>query len=197
MHKFLISRNPVTHAQFKSLVEGMALPALSSCFEEDNFPIVNLSSKEAMEWCKKYTKYLHGKRILHDDELVSLPTSDQWEIACRAGSGHTYHFGKVLLPEYSNFNPDFYSDESRSEQHEYQPTESGHFGVSNNWGISDMHGNVFEWCLHPKSETTSVARGGSFRTGSAYCRSAYQKIFERLDHTMDDIGFRICIRISN
>ena len=197
VHKFLISRNPVTHAQFKCLVEGMVLPALPSCFEDDNFPIVNLSSKEAMEWCKMLTKYLQGERILLDGELVSLPTSDQWEIACRAGSSHTYHFGRDLLPEYSNFNPDAYSDESRSERHKYQPTEPGHFGVSNNWGISDMHGNVFEWCLHPKSETTFIARGGSFRTGSAYCRSAYQKILERLDYTMDDIGFRICIRISN
>jgi formylglycine-generating enzyme required for sulfatase activity len=195
MHKFLISRNPVTHAQFKSLVEGMVFPALQSPFDDDNFPIVNLSSKEAIEWCKIFTKFLHSKFILYENESVSLPTSDQWEIACRAGSSHAYHFGRDLLPEYSNFNPDSYSNENRSEKHKYQPIESGHFGVSNNWGISDMHGNVFEWCLNPKSDTTAIARGGSFRTGSAYCRSAYQKKIERIDYTENDIGFRICVRI--
>jgi formylglycine-generating enzyme required for sulfatase activity len=195
MHKFLISRNPVTHAQFKSLVEGMVFPALQSPFDDDNFPIVNLSSKEAIEWCKIFTKFLHSKFTLYENESVSLPTRDQWEIACRAGSSHAYHFGRDLLPEYSNFNPDSYSNENRSEKHKYQPIESGHFGVSNNWGISDMHGNVFEWCLNPKSDTTAIARGGSFRTASAYCRSAYQKKIERIDYTENDIGFRVCVRI--
>jgi formylglycine-generating enzyme required for sulfatase activity len=106
-----------------------------------------------------------------------------------------YHFGRDLLPEYSNFNPDNHSNMNRLENHKLQPSESNYFGVSNKWGISDMHGNIFEWCLHPKSEITAIARGGSFRTASAYCRSAYQYIVERIDYTMDDIGFRICVEI--
>ncbi len=93
-----------------------------------------------------------------------LPTEAQWEYACRAGTTTALNSGKNLtaLKECPNM----------AEVGSYLP---------NAWGLYDMHGNVWEWCLdwyggYPSSAVTDPlgAASGSYRVLRGGCRSAFR-----------------------
>jgi formylglycine-generating enzyme required for sulfatase activity len=109
-----------------------------------------------------------------------LPTEAEWEYACRAGSETEYCFGDSAdrLGEYA-----WYSSNSGKRTHPVAQKQP------NAWGLSDMHGNVWEWCQDwygesyyrssptedpqgPASGKYRVLRGGSWDNASADCRSA-------------------------
>ena len=82
---------------------------------------------------------------------IDLPTEAQWEYACRAGTATALNSGKALQSAsgkdpnfaevgWSKYNADY---DSRAAERTF---EVGLL-APNNWGIYDMHGNVFEWCL--------------------------------------------------
>ena len=128
-----------------------------------------------------------------------LPTEAQWEYACRATTVTAFNNGKNLDDEDLNLAEIAY----------YNAPSSGRINVGsrkpNLWGLYDMHGNVWEWCLDwytdnlgtdpvvdPVGQTEGyekTLRGGSFNDGASACRSAYRAHTET-DHNMDRLGFR-------
>lgn len=104
-----------------------------------------------------------------------LPTEAEWEYACRAGTSTAYCFGDSprRLGEYAD-----YADNN------YQGTNEVGKRLPNAFGLFDMHGNVWEWCLdryhnYPGDETPLAdkaswrcIRGGNWYVGAAECRSA-------------------------
>jgi formylglycine-generating enzyme required for sulfatase activity len=76
-------------------------------------------------------------------EAFAIPSEAQWEYACRAGTDTPYHFGTVLERKNANF---FIQEEMGAPGIGNGTTRVGSF-PPNAWGLHDMHGNVYEWCL--------------------------------------------------
>ena len=121
-----------------------------------------------------------------------LPTEAQWEYACRAGTTTALHSGKDLTdpdecPNMAEVGRYCYNwGDGRGGYSEH--TKVGCY-LPNAWGLYDMHGNVWEWCLdwrgdYPASAVTDpagagsgsyrVLRGGSLNDNAQGCRSAYR-----------------------
>ena len=112
-----------------------------------------------------------------------LPTDEEWEVACRAGTSAIRPFGEetTFLHEYV-----------RGEQ-----PAGGRLNVGslkpNSFGLFDMLGNVAEW-IHSDPSSISTerglrrARGGSAWTPSTGLRSAARYVFE---NTSPKVGFRV------
>ena len=134
-----------------------------------------------------------------------LPTEAQWEYACRAGTTSAYNNGSNskddlnLLGRYRHDQSDAkggYSD-THTAVGSYRP---------NAWGLYDMHGNVWEWCLDwtgplssgisdpvgASSGTRRVIRGGSFFSGANECASSSRNIATPPIGS-DGRGFRLCL----
>lgn len=128
-----------------------------------------------------------------------LPTEAQWEYACRATTTTAFNNGKNLDDDDLNlFDIAYYKGNASA------PQKVGSLNP-NAWGLYDMHGNVWEWCLDwytdnlgtdpvvdPVGQTEGyekTLRGGSFNDGASACRSAYRAHTET-DHNMDRLGFR-------
>ncbi|PIE91438.1 MAG: hypothetical protein CR997_00875 [Acidobacteria bacterium] len=155
-------------------------------------PVENVSWNDA----KKFIEKLNRKGI----GTYRLPTEAEWEYACRAGSTSAYCYGdsKSRLKDYA-----WYEDNSGGETHEVGGKQS------NDWGLYDMHGNVWEWCEDrygkdyykesperdprgpgPASGEDRVNRGGSCWIDAGRCRSASRDGFAP-DYRYWNLGFRL------
>jgi len=144
-------------------------------------PVEQVSWNDSQEYIKKLNTLLAGTPGAPAGYKFSLPTESQWEYACRAGTTTAYHFGNSLSAEQANFNGNI-----------SQTREVGSY-PSNVWGLYDMHGNVYEWCLdwygdYPSGSLTDpvgsptgsirVVRGGSWHLIARYCRSAFRSSYD-------------------
>ena len=70
----------------------------------------------------------------------------EWEYACPAGITTPFTYGETLTDKLANYKGKInYADEP-IRQYRYETTPVGSF-YPNNFGLYDMHGNVWEWCL--------------------------------------------------
>ena len=121
-----------------------------------------------------------------------LPTEAQWEYACRAGTATTYSYGNSASGNYM-----WYAANSSSTTHEVGTKQPNPFG------LYDMHGNVWEWCLDrygtlsagtdPKGSSSGsnrVERGGSWDNDASSCTSSYRLILST-SSVHSYFGFRL------
>lgn len=184
--RFRMARTPITQAQWRAVAAFAAvrrnLAISPSKFKGDDLPVENVSFEDCEEFCARLSAYT-GKRY-------SLPTEAQWEYACRAGTDTPFHLGASITADLANFNGIFrYLDAPRG-TNRGQTTPVGSFAYANHFGLLDMHGNVWEWCLdtwHNSYDgapadgsawidagdaSRRVIRGGSWYSNSSLCRSA-------------------------
>ena len=137
---------------------------------------------------------------------ASLPTEAQWEYACRAGSPGTLY--RVAGHRQGDSPPEakdlaWYAENSRLQTHPVGEK------LPNYWGLYDMLGNVWEWCLDGQRPYTSasvvdpvgpsvesrVIRGGCWNFYARYARCAYRRLYspEIRDY---GLGFRL-VRVQD
>lgn len=201
---FMIGVAEVTQSQWRTIMgQGLreqyakAGKRLYKSHTESWTPMYYINWSEAAEFCEKLTAKEREAGRLSEGLVFRLPTEAEWEYACRADSS-----GPFALDE--------------------TPTELGWFetnsddslqGIAlrdpNNWGIHDMHGNLYEWCadryvkdypdvkLDPYVKPTAsnqsrVLRGGAWASRVSECRSAARHS-DGPDTRSHTIGFRIVL----
>ena len=180
-HGFWMLETPVTQAMWESMMRKNP-----SYFPGGNRPVETVSWED----CQEYVKKLNSLRAAPAGYRFSLPTEAQWEYACRAGTTTAFHFG---------------GEWNRGEQEE---TAEVGTPPANAWGLHDMHGNVWEWCLdslddYPDGSVTDpagsadgafrVIRGGGWLDAAANCRSANRSYLEPTEHHISGSGLRIIL----
>ncbi len=167
---FWMSVHPVTNGQYAVHLKGNDVKPPEfwndSQWNGERQPVVGVDWSEA----SAFAQWMGG----------SLPTEAQWEYACRAGSTTKYGFGDdpALLPEYA-----WFKGNSEGRTHDVGSLKP------NDWGLHDMHGNVWEWCADwsgdyakeavtdstgPSQGVARVLRGGCWGNVASGCASGYR-----------------------
>ncbi|HEY9866881.1 MAG TPA: formylglycine-generating enzyme family protein [Candidatus Obscuribacterales bacterium] len=142
---FLLGKDPITQRQWQA-VENLPkfhydLNPNPSRFQGENRPVENVSWYDAIEFCAR----LSQKTGLH----YRLPSEAEWEYACRAGTETPFHFGETITSELANYDCRYtYAEEPKGQERD-ETTPVGNFPFANNFGLYDMHGNIWEWCADP------------------------------------------------
>ena len=199
---FYVARTPVTQALWRAVMGNAP-----SYFLGDNLPVDQVSWIDAVVFCNRLSE-LEGLDECYDiaaDGAVlrsldtvgyRLPTEAEWEHACRAGTTTRFGFGYGLSTDLANY----------ARKHGATSTSVGTF-PPNDWGLYDMHGNVWEWVTDGWAPYTSAAvsdpminadddlrtmRGGSWASEAIACRSASRTRFSMWTRR-NNAGFRLCM----
>jgi len=175
---------------------------------EPQMPVIRVSWDEAMAYCEWLSEQT-GKK-------VTLPTAEQWEWACRAGSDQPFYFGDASPADYANLademignlavrgvDPQPVSARARSPQNDFVPRDAsfndGQLTPSgtkqykpNGWGLYDMHGNVAEWTRSNYDETRKAVRGGSWHDRPKRATASFELGYLPYQKVFN-VGFRILI----
>lgn len=165
---FWLGKTEVTQAQWQAVMGGNP-----SGFKGDDLPVENVSYEDALAFCRKLTERERAAGRLPDGYVYTLPTEAQWEYACRAGTTGNYAGELDAMA--------WYGENSSGRTHPVGRKQA------NAWGLYDMHGNVWEWCLDRRGPYTissatdpqgadagsfRVNRGGGWSSIADHCRSA-------------------------
>jgi eukaryotic-like serine/threonine-protein kinase len=155
-----------------------------------------------MDFCQKLSQKTR--------RTYRLPSEAEWEYACRAGTITPFAFGKTITPAVVNYDGNYpYIDAAKGEYRQ-KTTPVGSY-PPNLFGLYDLHGNVWEWCLDewmnnynlvpPDSGARGnissrdgnkgrLLRGGSWYNIAQLCRTA-NRYCVAASYRNYNIGFRV------
>ncbi len=194
---FWMSETEITQAQYQAM-----MGVNPSYFSGANRPVERVSWFDARAYCAALTAQEQAAGNVASGFEYRLPTEAEWEYACRAGTTTEFNVGPDLFCGQARFG---YSHHSNSHCNQSSTVAVGSY-APNAFGLYDMHGNVYEWCLDSYSGYSAgaatdpfvsggpyrVLRGGGRGSNSNGCRSAY-----RSDHSpgilFAVLGFRVVL----
>jgi formylglycine-generating enzyme required for sulfatase activity/tRNA A-37 threonylcarbamoyl transferase component Bud32 len=169
----------------------------------DDHPVSYISWDEAMAFCKWLTERERKAGRLVPGCVVRLPTEAEWEYACRAGTRTRSWWGDSKENGKGRLN---WSE--KDDGFEFvAPVDSFGARGRNRFGLADMLGNVYEWCLDDYDATQAheecyqgnpgerVVRGASFLYSPSRCRSAHRRSLPP-SISNRDFGFRVCVGVD-
>jgi formylglycine-generating enzyme required for sulfatase activity len=203
--EFYMGKHPITQDQWRF---GANLPRIDreldpnpSRFKEKKLPVERVSWLEAIEFCARLS--------LHTGRDYRLPSEAEWEYACRAGTVTPFHFGETINLRVANYNGGYVYGRGQKGIYQDKTISVGSLNAANEYGLHDMHGNVWEWCQDhwhnnyqgaPENGSawidtsggnrTKVLRGGSWHYNPSGCRSA-ARFNSNLDIRSYAVGLRV------
>ena len=213
---FYLGKYPVTQAQWAAIA---ALPKINQDLNPDpanfkgsvgeasrneNRPVEQISWWEAVEFCDRLSK--------KTGRTYRLPTEAEWEYACRAGTTTPFHFGEILSTELANYDGNYTYGAGKKGEYRKQTTSVGMF-PANAFGVYDMHGNVWEWCLDHQhdnyknaphdgsawltqnNDANRLLRGGSWNRNPALCRAA-DRYWHGPAYRLGHVGLRVVAGVA-
>jgi formylglycine-generating enzyme required for sulfatase activity len=214
LQEFLMGKYAVTNAQWYAVMKTKPCEQYDSEFQGDKQPVIGVSWHEAQAFCEKLSE--QTKRA------VRLPTEAEWEYACRAGTTTAFAFGKTITTDQVNYDGNYpYGDTPKGKYREC--TVNVDSFTPNPWGLYQMHGNVWEWCLDEFHDSYSekparlksngnepwgelkvvkednhayICRGGSWYDHAIHCRSAYRLRYSARSQ-VNILGFRVVFGSSS
>jgi hypothetical protein len=202
---FHLACYPVTNAQFQAFVDdpdgyknaqwwaGLEQPDKpeSPMWNNANHPRERVSWFEAMAYCAWLSQRMNKE--------IRLPTEWQWQqAACSSHPDFNYPWEGNYQSGYANIN----ETRTKTGTHYLQRTTA--VGIypqgDSQQDVSDLSGNVWEWCLNtyenPNNvsvlgDNSRVVRGGCWIFNSGYARASY-RYYDHPGSRSHFIGFRLC-----
>jgi hypothetical protein len=203
---FFMAKYPATYEQFQVFIDaedgfyndewwqGLAKresqPGSQRFTHAENLPRENVSWYDAVAFCRWLTSKV--------DYEVRLPTEWEWQWAAQGPDGLLYPWGPEYIQGYANIDEKNSGVKGGVYLEKTTPVGSYPNGASP-YGVLDMSGNVWEWCLNEydnpgQIDTTGdalrVVHGGSWDNHDNYARATYRyKVWP--DSRYRSRGFRV------
>ncbi|MEK0451217.1 MAG: hypothetical protein RL088_3485 [Verrucomicrobiota bacterium] len=202
---FYMSRFPITNAVYEKF--DPTHRTKRAPWADDNHPVIYVSAAEAEAFCK-WLSNREGKKY-------RLPTEAEWEYAARGPTPRNFpwgdEFGGGQSANFADSRTSFPWRDGTIDDGFAETSPVGSFprGASA-FGIEDMAGNVFEWCvdsfepykgkevINPRNIRESqkrVYRGGSWKSRASSLRCSARN-FNMSGYQSNDVGFRIVCELE-
>jgi formylglycine-generating enzyme required for sulfatase activity len=202
IQSFYMGKYLVTQKQWNLVAKllptiNKELNPVPSFFKKGEHPVEQVSWYDVNEFCARFSR--------ETGRNYRLPTEAEWEYACRANTVTSFYFGETITTKLANYDGKYnFISKNKAKFHNHT-TPVGSF-PPNAFGLYDMHGNVWEWCIDTwhdnykdapidgigwvDSNPFRLLRGGSWYSYSISCRSAYRhRISPKSKY--EDVGFRV------
>jgi len=185
---------------------------------QPDHPMECVAWPRAIDFCKKLNKIEAKAGRLPKGYEYRLPTEAEWEYACRAGTNTPFNIAEA------DFDKIQKTYETEKEDKKYKGvlpfafvnepntrwsimSKVGGNRKPNAWGLYDMHGNVYEWCLDTMKPYSAdaktdpvvfgpgdkVIRGGAIGTAPRFLRSAARYAVPRDIDYYGILGLRLVL----
>ena len=202
---FYLARWPVTNAQYEQFDSGHKSKRAAGA--DDTHPVVHVSAMEASRFCDWL-----GMR---ERRKYRLPTEAEWEYAARGTEDRIFPWGNTFggndLANFADVNKNLpWADRSINCGFSATSPVGAFPRGASPFGLEDMAGNVWEWCLdclavYPGKERTNprgpsdgskrVYRGGSWKSRASSLRVSARNC-NAAAFSSSDVGFRVLCELK-